>query len=115
MILAFVWYEVFNSSEEIKIRDSFLEISEVKERKRRHSTDRYNQEFYNLSGDVFDMEYPEAERLILYDENDNVSSEYNDTIMEQLTVDADAEEIDYFSGSTWHRSTSSKYNSKIII
>ncbi|XP_034186806.2 A disintegrin and metalloproteinase with thrombospondin motifs 1 isoform X1 [Osmia lignaria lignaria] len=84
------------------------ERSEVKERKRRHSADRYNQEFYNLSGDVFDNEYPEAERLILYDENDNVSSEYNDTIMEQLTVDADAEEIDYFSGSTWHRSTSKK-------
>ncbi|XP_026673494.1 A disintegrin and metalloproteinase with thrombospondin motifs 3-like isoform X2 [Ceratina calcarata] len=61
------------------------------------------QEFYNLSGDVFDVEYPEAEKLILYDNRDDASTEYNDTIMEELTIDVDSEEIGYFSGPKWQR------------
>ena len=33
------------------------------------------------------MEYPEDEKLILYDEKDDVSTEYNDTIVEELSID----------------------------
>ncbi|XP_076391435.1 A disintegrin and metalloproteinase with thrombospondin motifs 2 isoform X1 [Megachile rotundata] len=106
------WWSSRENPDTVSIRrENPTEKSEVRGRKmrtRRNSANHYSQEFYNLSGDVFDMEYPEAEKLIMYDESDNISSEYNDTIMEQLTVDANSEEIDYFSGSTWHRRKTSK-------
>lgn len=72
-------------------------------RTRRDSINHYAQDFYNLSGDVFNMEYPEAEKLILYDERGEVPAEYNDTIMEDLPIDVNSEDLDYFSGPTWQR------------
>ncbi|XP_076636472.1 A disintegrin and metalloproteinase with thrombospondin motifs 14 isoform X1 [Colletes latitarsis] len=73
-------------------------------RTRRDSLNEYTRDFYNLSGDVFNMEYPEAEKLILYDERDDeIPRKYNDTIMEQLPIDVDSEDLDYFSGPTWRR------------
>ncbi|XP_076752855.1 A disintegrin and metalloproteinase with thrombospondin motifs 3 [Xylocopa sonorina] len=72
-------------------------------RMKRDSLSHDAQEFYNLSGDVFDVEYPEAEKLILYDERDEVSTEYNDTIVEELPIDVNSEEIGYFSGPKWQR------------
>ncbi|XP_054016241.1 A disintegrin and metalloproteinase with thrombospondin motifs 3-like isoform X1 [Hylaeus anthracinus] len=71
-------------------------------RKRRDSIDN-TQDFYNLSGDVFDMEYPEAEQLILFDQRDGMSTEYNDTIVEELPIEVNTEDLDYFSGPTWQR------------
>lgn len=57
------------------------------------------------------MEYPEAEKLILYDEKDDVPTEYNDTIVEELSIDVNPEEIGYFSGPKWQRNRlSSKAN-----
>lgn len=57
------------------------------------------------------MEYPEAEKLILYDEKDDVPTEYNDTIVEELSIDVNSEEIGYFSGPKWQRNRlSSKPN-----
>nr|XP_033324543.1 A disintegrin and metalloproteinase with thrombospondin motifs 3-like isoform X1 [Megalopta genalis] len=69
-------------------------------RKRRDSADHYTPEFYNLSGDVFDVDYPEAEKLVLYDEKEEVTTEYNDTIIE---VDENSEDISYFGGPSWQR------------
>ncbi|XP_017762475.1 PREDICTED: A disintegrin and metalloproteinase with thrombospondin motifs 3-like [Eufriesea mexicana] len=72
-------------------------------RRKRDSVNHHVQEFYNLSGDVFDVEYPEAEKLILYDEKDDLSTEYNDTVVEELSIDVNSEEIGYFSGPKWQR------------
>ncbi|XP_076296368.1 A disintegrin and metalloproteinase with thrombospondin motifs 3 [Lasioglossum baleicum] len=70
-------------------------------RRRRDLTDHYTREFYNLSGDVFDMDYPEAEKLVLYDEKEEVPTEYNDTVVE---VDDNPEDIvGHFGGPSWHR------------
>lgn len=49
------------------------------------------------------MEYPEAEKLILYDERDEVTAESNDTVVEELSTDASSEGVSYFSGPTWQR------------
>lgn len=70
------------------------------------------QTFYNLSGDIFDVEYPEAEKLILYDEKDEISAEYNDTSVEELSTDVNSEEIGHFSGPKWQRN---KISSKLKI
>ena len=43
--------------------------------------------FFIFRDNVFDVEYPEDEKLILYDEKDDVSTEYNDTIVEELSID----------------------------
>lgn len=58
------------------------------------------------------MEYPEAEKLILYDEKDEISAEYNDTSVEELSVDVNSEEIGHFSGPKWQRN---KISSKLKI
>ena len=63
--------------------------------------------FYNLSGDVFDVEYPEAKKLIFYDEKDEIPTEYNHTIVEELAIDVNSEEIGHFSGPKWQRTRSS--------
>ncbi|XP_076243278.1 A disintegrin and metalloproteinase with thrombospondin motifs 3 [Calliopsis andreniformis] len=86
-----------------KLFIEFKKIDKKPKRRRRDSIDHYAREFYNLSGDVFDMEYPEAEKLILYDERDEMSTEYNDTIIEELSTDANYEDLGYFSGPTWQR------------
>lgn len=70
------------------------------------------QTFYNLSGDIFDVEYPEAEKLILYDEKEEISAEYNDTSVEELPIDVNSEEIGHFSGPKWQRN---KISSKLKI
>ncbi|KAK9307654.1 hypothetical protein QLX08_002067 [Tetragonisca angustula] len=72
------------------------------------SVNRDVQGFYNLSGDVFDVEYPEAEKLIFYDEKDEVPTEYNDTIVKELSIEMNSEELGYFSGPKWQRTRSSK-------
>ncbi|XP_076647528.1 A disintegrin and metalloproteinase with thrombospondin motifs 1 [Halictus rubicundus] len=69
-------------------------------RRKRDSMDHYTPEFYNLSGDVFDMDYPEAEKLVLYDEKEEVPTEYNDTVIE---VDENPEDVGYFGGPSWQR------------
>lgn len=77
-------------------------------RRRRESLNHDVQTFYNLSGDIFDVEYPEAEKLILYDEKDEISAEYNDTSVEELPTDVNSEEIGHFSGPKWQRNKISK-------
>ncbi|XP_050472499.1 A disintegrin and metalloproteinase with thrombospondin motifs 18-like isoform X2 [Bombus huntii] len=88
-----------------------FEVRESKRKSKRRKRDSLShdvQGFYNLSGDVFDVEYPEAEKLILYDEKDDVPAEYNDTIVEELSIDVNPEEIGYFSGPKWQRNRLSK-------
>lgn len=53
-------------------------------RSKRDSLSHDVQGFYNLSGDVFDVEYPEAEKLVLYDGKDDALGEYNNTTVEEL-------------------------------
>ncbi|XP_015434707.1 PREDICTED: A disintegrin and metalloproteinase with thrombospondin motifs 3-like [Dufourea novaeangliae] len=72
-------------------------------RRRRDSTNHYTHEFYNLSNDMFDMDYPEVEKLVLYDDKDEISSEYNDTLMEELLVNEKSKDLSYFSGPFWQR------------
>lgn len=72
-------------------------------RRRRDATNHSTREFYNLSGDMFDVDYPEAEKLVLYDEKDETSTEYNDTVMEEFPVDENLEDLGYFGGPLWQR------------
>lgn len=80
-----------------------MKVNKKLKRRRRDSINHHVQEYYNLSGDIFDMEYPEAEKLILYDERDEVTAESNDTVVEELSTDASSEGVSYFSGPTWQR------------
>ncbi|CAD1468887.1 unnamed protein product, partial [Heterotrigona itama] len=97
-----------------KKSNEFEESNEKTKRIKRssdHDDDPVNhdvQGFYNLSGDVFDVECPEAEKLIFYDEKDEIPTEYNDTIVEELSIDVNPEEIEHFSGPKWQRTRSSK-------
>ncbi|CAK9807329.1 A disintegrin and metalloproteinase with thrombospondin motifs 3 [Anthophora plagiata] len=87
-----------------KLKQLMIRTERNKSRRTRRNSLNHNvREFYNLSGDVFDVEYPEAEKLILHDDKDQVSAEYNDTIVEKLSIDINLEEMSYFSGPTWQR------------
>ncbi|XP_050600023.1 uncharacterized protein LOC126928238 isoform X3 [Bombus affinis] len=112
------WWSIRNNSSFVSVnpenpagKSNKFEVEESKRKSKRSKRDSLShdvQGFYNLSGDVFDVEYPEAEKLILYDEKDDVSTEYNDTIVEELSIDVNPEEIGYFSGPKWQRNRLSK-------
>ncbi|XP_050599228.1 uncharacterized protein LOC126927217 isoform X1 [Bombus affinis] len=91
------WWSIRNNSSFVSVnpenpagKSNKFEVEESKRKSKRSKRDSLShdvQGFYNLSGDVFDVEYPEAEKLILYDEKDDVCTEYNDTIVEKLSID----------------------------
>ncbi|XP_031850064.1 A disintegrin and metalloproteinase with thrombospondin motifs 3 isoform X2 [Nomia melanderi] len=97
------WWSSREDSGVVSLRRLAGYENEKSKRRRRDATDHSTREFYNLSGDTFDMDYPEAEKLVLYDEKDEIPTEYNDTMMEELPVDENSEDIGYFGGPLWQR------------